>query len=38
MIFLNPANKNGNKKLGSNYRPASLLPIYSKIFEKLIFD
>ena len=30
--------KKGNKQLVSNYRPGSLLPICSKIFEKLIFD
>ena len=30
--------KKGNKQLVSNYRPVSLLPVFSKIFEKLIFD
>ena len=30
--------KKGNKQLVSNYRPVSLLPICSKVFEKLIFD
>ena len=30
--------KKENKQLVSNYRPVSLLPICSKIFEKLIFD
>ena len=30
--------KKGNKQLVSNYRPVSLLPICSKIFEKLIFN
>ena len=33
-----PVHKKGNKQLVSNYRPVSLLPIYSKVFEKLIFD
>ena len=30
--------KNGNKQLVNNYRPVSLLPICSKIFEKRKFD
>ena len=33
-----PVHKKGNKQLVSNYCPVSLLPICSKIFEKLIFD
>ena len=33
-----PVHKKVNKQLVSNYRPVSLLPICSKIFEKLIFD
>ena len=33
-----PVHKKGNKQLVSNYSPVSLLPICSKIFEKLIFD
>ena len=33
-----PVHKKGNKQLVSNYPPVSLLPICSKIFEKLIFD
>ena len=33
-----PRHKKRNKQLVSNYRPVSLLPICSKIFEKLIFD
>ena len=33
-----PVHKKGNKQLVSNYRPVSLLPICSKIFEKLIFE
>ena len=30
--------KKSSKKIVNNYRPVSHLPIYSKIFEKLIFD
>ena len=30
--------KKGNKQLVSNYRPVSLLPFCSKIFEKLIYN
>ena len=33
-----PVHKKVNKQLVSNYHPVSLLPICSKIFEKLIFD
>ena len=33
-----PVHKKGNKQLVSNYRPVSLLPICSKILEKLIFE
>ena len=30
--------KKGNKQIVNNYRPVSLLPIWSKILEKRIFD
>ena len=30
--------KNGNKQTSKNYRPVSLLPIYGKIFECLIYN
>ena len=33
-----PVHKKGHKQLVSNYRPVSLLPICSKISEKMIFD
>ena len=33
-----PAHKNNDKQLVENYRPISLLPIFGKIFEKIIFD
>ena len=33
-----PIHKKKDKQIVSNYRPVSLLPIYSKIFEKLIFN
>ena len=33
-----PVHIKGNKQLVSNYRPVSLLPFCSKIFEKLIYD
>ena len=33
-----PAHKKHDKKLIKNYRPVSLLPICSKIFEKVIFN
>ena len=33
-----PVHKKNSKQLVNNYRPVSLLPICSKIFEKVIFD
>ena len=33
-----PVHKKNDKQLVNNYRPISLLPIFGKIFEKIIFD
>ena len=33
-----PIFKKGNKQLIKNYRPISLLPLYGKILEKIIFN
>ena len=33
-----PAHKKNDKQLFNNYRPLSLLPIFGKIFEKIIFN
>ena len=34
---LTPIHRKGSKQINSNYRPISLLPICSKIFEKIVF-
>ena len=36
-IYVVPIHKRDSKKLIKNYRPISPLPIFSKVFEKLIF-
>ena len=36
--MLSLSTKKGNKQILNNYRPVSLLPIRSKLFEKIIFD
>ena len=33
-----PIHKKGSRQCKNNYRPISLLPIFGKLFEKLIFD
>ena len=33
-----PVHKKNDKQLVKNYRPISVLPIFGKIFEKIIFD
>ena len=33
-----PIHKKGDRQCKRNYRPVSLLPIFGKIFEKLVFD
>ena len=35
---IGPISKKGDKQNIKNYRPVSLLPIYDKIFERLIFN
>ena len=33
-----PVYKKGDKSIAKNYRPVSLLPVFSKLFEKCIYD
>ena len=33
-----PIHKKNDKQILSNYRPVSLLPVYSKIFERLMYN
>ena len=33
-----PVYKSGNRALFNNYRPVSILSIFSKLFEKLVYD
>ena len=35
---VSPVFKSDNKKLVSNYRPISILPVFSKILEKLMYN
>ena len=35
--IVSPVYKKGNPQLLDNYRPISTLPIFSKLFEKLIY-
>ena len=37
MASVTPVHKKDNKQIINNYRPISLLPIFAKVFEKIIF-
>ena len=37
MANVTPVHKKDNKQITNNYRPISLLPIFAKVFEKIIF-
>ena len=37
MADVTPLHKKGKKDLKENYRPVSILPIFSKVFEKSMF-
>ena len=36
--LITPVHKNGTKERVENYRPVSILPVFSKVFESLVFD
>ena len=38
MAHVTPVHKKGNPTLPENYRPISLLPVLSKVLERLVFD
>ena len=38
MVNVVPAHKKNDKRSIKNYRPVSLLPIFGKIFERLLYD
>ena len=33
-----PVHKKGDKQIVNNYRPVSLLPIFGKVFKKILFN
>ena len=38
MAIVTPIYKSGDKAISTNYRPISVLPVFSKILERLIYD